>query len=88
MRIIAVLQNIDADDANLFANRDKMLNQAAGSAFSNTGFVFERDDRFRFRLYFNLPGGQPLLESPVLDDITFVFAASRPRILYWTITQE
>ena len=61
-----------------------MLQQAGGSrVVSQHGadLRFHKDERFRFRVYFNLTGNQPLYESPVLDDITFFVAVHR--VLRW-----
>jgi len=41
-----------------------------------------------FRVYFNVAPGQTMLESPVLDDITFTFILNKPEILSWTFVNE
>ena len=46
------------------------------------------DQKFRFRIHFNLEEAQTLYAAPILDDITFVFTATRPRILAWQNNYE
>ncbi|MFC1586998.1 hypothetical protein ACFL54_01700 [Planctomycetota bacterium] len=48
---------------------------------------FRRGDSFKFRVYFNVDDNQILYESPVLDDITFTFYLSRPRVLQWRVVR-
>ncbi|MFC1586875.1 PilX N-terminal domain-containing pilus assembly protein [Planctomycetota bacterium] len=42
-----------------------------------------RDDQFSFRVYFHMGDNTALYNAPVLDDITFTFAYTSPKILFW-----
>ncbi|MFC1587218.1 hypothetical protein ACFL54_02810 [Planctomycetota bacterium] len=77
----------DGDTAHgkIFEDIASMPACAAGSAIDKDDFQLARGDDFRFRVYFHLDFDQNLLESPVLDDITFVFAANKPIIISYEI---
>ncbi|MFC1587150.1 PilX N-terminal domain-containing pilus assembly protein [Planctomycetota bacterium] len=44
-----------------------------------------RGDQFSFRVYFHMGGNTALYNAPVLDDITFTFAYTSPKILIWNV---
>lgn len=46
-----------------------------------------RGEAFQFKCNFNLAAGQAIYESPVLDDVTFMFTLVRPEILNWTVAE-
>ncbi|MFC1587800.1 PilX N-terminal domain-containing pilus assembly protein [Planctomycetota bacterium] len=71
----------DFDDNNLFSKLDQMPARAGGSSIAH--FNWRKGDDLRYRVYFHLELDQMLLESPVFDDITFVFIANKPQILSW-----
>ena len=62
-----------------------------GSAFSPSDAVnpltLQKGNLFRYTIYFNLDDSQTLYQSPVLDDITFTFMTSKPKVLLWQIVQ-
>lgn len=74
----------EADDMNLFRNMEKMMANGGGSATSAHA-AYQRGQSFQYRVYFHNPVGQSLLESPVLDDITFLFTSSKPVVLTYQV---
>ncbi|MFC1588339.1 hypothetical protein ACFL54_08515, partial [Planctomycetota bacterium] len=92
--LICVDISIDKNDSYgnewYYQEKQKMATHAVGWDFKcnnphNKLFRYERGDIFRYNIHFNLDEGHTLYQSPVLDDITFTFSLSRPRILLWQI---
>ncbi|MFC1586748.1 PilX N-terminal domain-containing pilus assembly protein [Planctomycetota bacterium] len=84
--------NNGSSDQWYFSDKEQMAAYAGGSDFrhnnpGNKFFRYGREDMFRYDIYFNLDDGQTLYQSPVLDDITFTFTLSRPRILLWQVVR-
>ncbi|MFC1587443.1 PilX N-terminal domain-containing pilus assembly protein [Planctomycetota bacterium] len=74
-------------------NKILMATNANGTDFRlhnpNTNialFQYRRQDDFRYTIQFNLAADQFLYQSPVLDDITFTFHLSRPRVMLWRVS--
>lgn len=78
-------QDTDDDDANVFNNMEGMAANAGDSRIDSSKFNYRNGDDFRYRLYFNIPMGERLMESPVLDDITFIFSSSKPIIASYKV---
>ncbi|MFC1587928.1 PilX N-terminal domain-containing pilus assembly protein [Planctomycetota bacterium] len=83
---------IDSYGEDWYYENDKsiMATSPAGTDFNRRNplgkyFSYSRFEQFRFSVYFNLEAGQVLYQSPVLDDITFTFTLSRPKILLWQV---
>lgn len=77
----------DNADGSEFNHMDTMLSEAGGSSAytGQNNNYYSKNDVFRYRVYFHLQENQTLLESPMFDDITFVFIADRPVILSWKV---
>ncbi|MFC1587378.1 hypothetical protein ACFL54_03625 [Planctomycetota bacterium] len=85
-----VISGDDGSNNKEFDNLNQMLASAGDSRFDTKlhSFNYVRGDKFRYRLYFVLEPEQMLMESPVLDDITFVFTTGNPVVLSWNISAE
>ena len=73
----------DASHANVFNNLSGTLACAAGSRLPFNAVSLDKGGFLRYRAYFHVKDGAKLLESPVLDDVTFVFVSNQPIIAYW-----
>ncbi|MFC1587631.1 hypothetical protein ACFL54_04910 [Planctomycetota bacterium] len=73
-----------------YAGGSKVRNGLESAALSPALAAIERGDQFRYRIYFNFDdsAGIPFYESPVLDDITFVFSTGKAKILSWKVLHE
>ncbi|MFC1588413.1 PilX N-terminal domain-containing pilus assembly protein [Planctomycetota bacterium] len=86
--------NPQSGDWHYQANKDRMFTYAGGSQAPGFDILDEpmiyycKGEEFRFKVYFNLEPGQLLYDTPVLDDITFTFHRSKPKVLYWITTMS
>jgi len=70
-------------------DKDLMLTLERGSFFekeemtNENRFTIDGDQTFKYTILFNLERSQAVYQAPVLDDITFTFYYSRPRILMY-----
>lgn len=78
----------DADgDGALYEDLADSMTYAGGSKPA-ARLTLEANDRLAFRVYFNVPPGSVLYESPALDDITVCLAGNRPQVLFWNIVSS
>ncbi|MFC1587115.1 PilX N-terminal domain-containing pilus assembly protein [Planctomycetota bacterium] len=51
-------------------------------------YLNPREETFRFKIHFLLDAGQVVYDAPVLDDVTFCFEYSHPKVYNWRILAE